>query len=43
MAGLGILVGGLFGGSVAGIVVGVVLLCMSAGVRYALGNVFRIR
>lgn len=43
VAGLLLLVGGLFGGSVVGIVLGIVLLCMGAGMRYALGSIFRMR
>ena len=43
IAGLFLLIGGLFGGSGVGIVLGIVLLCMGAGMRYALGSIFRIR
>jgi len=43
IAGLSLLIGGLFGGSGVGIVLGIVLLCMGAGMRYALGSIFRIR
>ena len=43
VVGLGLLIGGLFGGSGVGIVLGIVLLCMGAGMRYALGSIFRMR
>ena len=43
VVGLFLLIGGLFGGSGVGIVLGIVLLCMGAGMRYALGNIFRMR
>ena len=43
IAGLLLLIGGIFGGSGVGIALGIVLLCMGAGMRYALGNIFRMR
>ena len=43
LAGIALLLGGLFGGSGLGIVIGIVFLCMSFGVTYALGNIFRMR
>ncbi len=43
IAGAVLLIGGLFGGSAVGIVLGIVLLCMGAGMRYALGSIFRMR
>ena len=43
VAGVFLLIGGLFGGSVIGIVLGIALLCMGAGMRYALGSIFRMR
>ncbi len=43
VTGLFLLIGGLFGGSGVGIVLGIVLLCMGAGMRYALGSIFRMR
>ena len=43
IAGILLLIGGLFASSTLGIVLGIVLLCMSAGMRYALGSIFRKR
>ena len=43
IAGLFLLIGGIFGGSGLSIVLGIVFLCMGAGMRYALGSIFRIR
>ena len=43
VAGLFLLIGGIFGGSGVGIALGIVLLCMGAGMRYALGSIFRMR
>ena len=43
VAGLFLLIGGLLGGSGIGIVLGIVFLCMGAGMRYALGSIFRMR
>ena len=43
VAGVFLLIGGVLGGSGIGIALGIVLLCMGAGMRYALGSIFRIR
>ncbi|MFC1988318.1 hypothetical protein ACFLVJ_00565 [Chloroflexota bacterium] len=43
LAGLALLLGGIFGSSTPGVIIGVVLLCMSFGIRYALGGIFRVR
>jgi len=43
LSGVALLFGGIFGGSGIGVAIGVVLLCMSFGTRYALGNIFKIR
>ena len=43
IGGIIVLVGGIIGGSGVGIAIGIVLLCAAAGVRYALGNVVRVR
>ena len=43
LAGIGFLIAGVFGSSVLYIIIGIVLLCMGFGIRYALGNIFRMR
>lgn len=43
LVGFSLLFGGFLGGSTLGIFAGVVLLCMSFGVRYAMGEIFRVR
>jgi len=43
LGGVLFLFGGLFGGSGVSIAIGILLLCMSFGARYALGNIFRMR
>ena len=43
VAGFIILLGGIFTGSMWGIVIGIVLLCMAAGIQYALGNIVKMR
>jgi len=37
------LIGGIFGGSVGSVIFGIILLCMTAGIRYALGHIYRQR
>ncbi|MDO8579162.1 MAG: hypothetical protein Q7R50_08325 [Dehalococcoidales bacterium] len=44
LGGLALLLGGILGGGSGGqIAVGFLLLCMSFGVRYAMGEIFRMR